>query len=104
MILDTDDEQITLLTQGPQPTIVKFWSPNCGACRMVAPAFNELAGQCATRIWFLNAQIEKLPQTVQRLQVDVLPTLILFQNGKEKDRLIGAPAYQKLIDFVQQAL
>ena len=104
MIIDTDDEQIAMLAQGEQPTIVKFWSPACGACRMVAPAFKELAEQCADKIWFLNAQAENLPQAVRGLKVDKLPTLILFQGGREKDRLIGAPNYQKLIDFVQQAL
>ncbi len=69
--------------------LVDFWAPWCGPCRMQAPVLEKLANspEIKTRIVKLNT--DNNPETAQRFGISSIPTLILFENGKETDRMIG---------------
>ncbi len=69
--------------------LVDFWAPWCGPCRMQTPILEKLSqsGEVSAKIVKLNT--DEAPSVAQKLGISSIPTLILFENGKEIDRMVG---------------
>ena len=72
-----------------QPALVDFWAVWCGPCRMVAPIVEELARQYAGQIKVCKVNVDDHIQIATQFRVMNIPTLILFKDGKEVDRVVG---------------
>jgi thioredoxin 2 len=72
------------------PVVVDMWAAWCGPCRMVAPVIDELAAQMAGRVRFAKLNVDENPATAGRFNVRSIPTLLVFQGGREVDRIVGA--------------
>jgi len=84
---DGNFEQLVL--QSNRPVLVDFWAQWCGPCRMLAPIVESLAKQYAGNAQVVKLNVDDNPSAVQRYRIQAIPTLVLFQNGEEKDRMIG---------------
>ncbi len=84
---DGNFEQLVL--QSNRPVLVDFWAQWCGPCRMLAPIVESLAKQYAGAAQVVKLNVDDNPSAVQRYRIQAIPTLVLFQNGEEKDRMIG---------------
>jgi len=84
---DGNFEQLVL--QSNLPVLVDFWAQWCGPCRMLAPIVESLAKQYAGAAQVVKLNVDDNPSAVQRYRIQAIPTLVLFQNGEEKDRMIG---------------
>jgi len=78
-----------LVLQSNRPVLVDFWAQWCGPCRMLAPIVESLAKQYAGAAQVVKLNVDDNPSAVQRYRIQAIPTLVLFQNGEEKDRMIG---------------
>ena len=81
--------------------LLDFWAEWCGPCRMVSPIIEELAGQYDGRALIAKVNVDEEADLARRFHVMSIPTVILFQNGEEMKRLVGAqPAstYTDLLD------
>ena len=79
-----------------KPILVDFWAEWCGPCRVIAPVLEELAGeQDGFDIGKLN--VDYNPQAAATNDVMSIPTLILFKDGVEKKRIVGAVPKHRLL-------
>ena len=72
-----------------RPVLVDFWAQWCGPCRALAPIVDALAEQYAGTARIVKLNVDDNPALVERYRVQAIPTLILFQDGEEKERLVG---------------
>jgi thioredoxin 1 len=79
-----------------KPVMVDFYATWCGPCRMLAPRVDELAGRLGGRIKFVKVNVDEAPALAQRFQIEGIPTLLFFKNGRLVDRLVGLPSTDAL--------
>ncbi len=72
------------------PTLVDLWAPWCGPCRTIAPILEKLSVERAGRLRIVKVNVDKAPEVSARLGVQGIPTMILFDGGKEVARQVGA--------------
>jgi len=77
--------------QSPSPVVVDFYATWCGPCKRLSPMLDELAGPLASKIKFVKINVDEAPQLAQRLEIQGVPTLVFFKNGKVVDSLVGLP-------------
>ncbi len=84
--------------------MVDFWAPSCSACRMMGPVFDRAAARLEPYTRFGKVNTEADPSVVDRYEVMTLPTIVLFKNGREIERLPGAVDYPSFIRWLQSRL
>ncbi len=69
--------------------LVDFWAPWCGPCKMQTPILEKLTASGETSAKIVKLNTDENPETAQKYGISSIPTLILFENGEEIDRMIG---------------
>ena len=82
--------------QNNRVVLVDFWAGWCGPCRALAPTIEELAEEYAGKALVAKLDVDKNPGKAECYQVFSIPTLILFKDGCEVERLVGLCAKGKL--------
>ena len=83
-------------------TLVDFWAPWCGPCRVISPWVEELATTYKGKVNMVKMNVDEQQQTASKFQIRAIPTLLMFKNGQVVDQLVGAASKQKLEDFIQK--
>lgn len=91
---DGDFERDVL--QAERPVLVDFWAEWCAPCRMIAPTVEAVAEQYAESARVVKINVDENPAAAQRYGIKGIPTLILFRNGKEAERVVGAVGKEAL--------
>lgn len=85
-------------------TLVDFYADWCGPCKMIAPLIEELAVDFANRATIAKLDIEQAQDTTAKLQVTSIPTIIIFKDGKEVNRVVGLRDKDALKKLIESAL
>ena len=87
-ILVLTDQNFTQSIQN-KTVLVDFWAEWCMPCKVMAPILNDLSAELPEGKFIGKIDIEKYPKMSQKYGIGGIPTLVLFQNGKEIDRFVG---------------
>jgi len=97
---DTFEEEVL---KGRMPSLVDFWAPWCGPCRIVGPALEKLSKEYGNRLKFAKLNVDDNNEIAASFDVRGIPCMIIFSNGREADRIIGAypeAELRKKIDLI----
>jgi len=84
--------------------VVDFWATWCGPCQQFAPTFNQVAAQLEPKARFIKIETEKEQVISTKYNIRSIPTLAIFKNGKEVDRVSGALNAPDFTNWVNQYL
>ena len=103
-IVGTDSNFRRLIEKSDLPVVVDFWATWCGPCQQFAPVFSQVAAEMATQAVFVKLDTEANQQTAASFQIRSIPTLMVFQQGKERARMSGALPKPQFVQWLQQQL
>ncbi len=92
----------TELINGKTPVLVDFTATWCGPCKMMSPILDQVAGEMGDVVKIIKVDVDKNPQAAAHYQVQGVPTLILFKEGKTLWRESGVVPANQLCAIIQQ--
>jgi thioredoxin 1 len=96
----TFDESVAA---GDKPVVVDFWAEWCGPCKMIAPILAEVAAE-QPGVIIAKLNVDENPDIAMRFNVMSIPTLLVFQGGEVKKRLVGAKGKGQLLQELSEFL
>jgi thioredoxin 1 len=100
----TDNSFDEEIMNSETPVLVDFWAEWCGPCKLVAPILDEIAEEKSGSMRLAKLNIDDNIRTAQRFGVMSIPTMILFKNGEEVRRIVGAMGKSKLAAEIEEYL
>jgi thioredoxin 1 len=91
------DSDFSAIVGAETPTLVDFWAEWCGPCKMMNGPLEEIAGEHAASLKVAKLNVDENPNTAMQYGVMSIPTMIVFQAGVEKKRLVGARSKAQLM-------
>jgi thioredoxin 1 len=87
-----------------QPVLVDFWAEWCGPCKALAPTVEKVAQEYQGKARVVKLNVDDNNQTAQRYGIKGIPTLILFKDGSEADRVVGATSKENIARMIDRHL
>jgi thioredoxin 1 len=88
------------IIQSDQPVLVDFFATWCGPCQMLAPVLQDVKANLGERITIIKIDVDKNQAVAAQYQVRGVPTMILFQNGKQLWRQSGVISKEEIIKII----
>ncbi|HDE6263228.1 TPA: thioredoxin [Staphylococcus aureus] len=84
--------------------LVDFWATWCGPCKMIAPVLEELAADYEGKADILKLDVDENPSTAAKYEVMSIPTLIVFKDGQQVDKVVGFQPKENLAEVLDKHL
>ena len=84
------------VVQSTLPVVVDFYASWCGPCKVLSPMLDKLAGPLTNQVKFVKIDVDEATALAQRMEIQAMPTLLFFKNGKVVDRSVGLPSRDAL--------
>ena len=92
------------VVKSPLPVLLDLWAAWCGPCHMLAPTIEKLARELAGKVRVAKLNIDENPATAAKFDVRSIPTLLVFRNGSEVERLVGVQPKEEIVRRIQRHL
>ena len=99
-----NETQYHSLIQQDTPVLIAFEAPWCGYCRKIDPAYERIARNWAGKLTVVTVNIDDQPELTHRLEIEIVPTLILYRKGQELDSIVAPESQPMIEDFLRRAL
>lgn len=100
----TKDTFKQYVLEADKPVIIDFWAPWCVYCRRIAPAFDKIAVQQEDKLIFAKINIDEVPEVAEKYDIDTIPTLLLFKDGKVTGSIVAPDSKAKIEAFIAETL
>lgn len=97
-------QEFNQMIHGDKPVLVDYWAPWCGYCRRIGPAYDKLAQEYGDRVAVVKINIDEEAQLAQAEQIELIPTLVLYRNGKAVDSVVNPSSKAAMEEFLRGAL
>jgi thioredoxin 1 len=97
----TDQDFETKVLRSDRPVLVDFWADWCVPCHMVSPVVEEIAQESDEKLSVAKLNVDDNPETARRFGVMSIPTLIVFKDGEEKARVVGARGKEAILREIE---
>lgn len=88
------------ITKSDKPVLVDFWAVWCGPCQMMAPILHELETEMPD-VQIGKVNVDEQMDLARQFRVVSIPTLIIFKNGQEVQRMVGVTSKEELMDALK---
>lgn len=102
--INFNKEQFNQMLSGDKPVLVDFWAPWCGYCRRIGPAYERIAEEYSDRLEVAKVNIDEESQLAEAEHIEVIPTLVMYRNGKAVDSIVAPDSKAAIDQFIRAAL
>ena len=92
------------VTNSDKPVLVDFWAEWCGPCRMVGPVVEQIAQSYSDKIKVVKLNVDENQEIAMKYGIQSIPSLLIFKNGKEIKRTIGAAPKDTYVKFINEVI
>ena len=94
------EEEFDAIIGSDKVCICDFSASWCGPCRMLAPIMEDISDKYKKKYYFYQIDIDSAEELAEKFNVEVVPTIIVFKNGKELSRTTGYQSYEEIEKFI----
>lgn len=104
LVLTDDNFEKEINKENQKPILVDFWAEWCFPCSALGPILERVEKKFKEEIIFYKINVDSAPQTSQKFQIDRIPQVILFENGKIFDSFVGARLEEEIEKWLKNNL
>jgi thioredoxin 2 len=101
-VVITDANFQEIVEKSPLPVLLDLWAAWCGPCRIIAPTVDQLAKELSGKVLVGKLNVDENKQTAASFSVQGIPTLLILQNGREVDRIVGVESKESILRRLQR--
>ena len=102
--VNMNEKQFQEVLQSGRAFLVDFWASWCGYCRRIGPAYEKIAEEFGEVLMVAKVNIDEEPALAEAEKIEVIPTLVLYRDGKPLGSIVAPESKAAIGDFIRRTL